>query len=229
MLNRANMAARRVLLASFAVLIGGAMIVAIDRYGAAFLQSSKATHRPAFAATDPSTGAPQSSDLDFFILDMPRTLPDLHFIDGDGREMTLADFRGKVVLLNIWATWCVPCRKEMPALDRLQSELGGSDFQVLALSIDRQGKAVVEPFYRELGLKTLAIYIDQTGKATQALHTVGVPTTLLIDRDGREVGRKMGAAEWDSSEIVEIIRRHVGPPSNTGRTNLPTNPVEREG
>jgi thiol-disulfide isomerase/thioredoxin len=110
------------------------------------------------------------------------------------------------VLLNIWATWCVPCRKEMPTLDRLQSKLGGKDFEVVALSIDRRGRELVEPFYKELGLHALAIYLDQPGAAPRAFNTVGVPTTLLIDRDGREIASKVGPAEWDSDEMIAVIR-----------------------
>lgn len=163
----------------------------------------------------PADAAPDSPDLNLSVVDPPAALPTLEFVDGDGRSMTLGDFRGRLVLLNVWATWCVPCRKEMPTLDRLQAKLGGPDFQVIALSIDRQGMAVVKPFYHDVGLTRLGIYIDQSGKATQLLHAVGVPMTVLIDRHGREVARKMGPAEWDSAEIIAMIRRHLAPPPST--------------
>ena len=123
--------------------------------------------------------------------------------------MNLADFRGKVVLLNIWATWCAPCRREMPTLERLQAELGGPDFEVVALSIDRKGLPVVKEFYQELGLQELAMYVDEAGAAQRALNALGLPTTLLLDRDGSEIGRLLGPAEWDSPEMVSFIRGYV--------------------
>ena len=112
-----------------------------------------------------------------------------------------------MVLLNVWATWCVPCRKEMPTLDRLQARLGGKDFLVIALSIDREGVAPVKRFYQELGLEKLAIYVDPSGKGSQALAIPGVPTTLLIDRQGREIARKMGPAEWDGQEMLSLVEQ----------------------
>jgi thiol-disulfide isomerase/thioredoxin len=123
--------------------------------------------------------------------------------------MSLADFRGKVVLLNIWATWCAPCRREMPTLERLQAELGGPDFEVVALSIDRKGLSVVKEFYEELGLQQLGIYVDASGTASRELSALGIPTTLLIDHEGNEVGRLAGPAEWDSPEMVTFIRGYI--------------------
>ena len=136
----------------------------------------------------------------------PQLLPEIRFQGADGKSYTLSDFRGKVVLLNVWATWCAPCRKEMPALDRLQQKLGGPDFQVVALSIDNGGAAAVRRFYDETGVRALAIYVDSSLEATSKLRTVGIPTTLLIDREGRERWRKTGPAEWNSPEIIESLR-----------------------
>ena len=140
----------------------------------------------------------------------PRPMPELHFVDDDGHPMTLRDFQDRAVLLNLWATWCVPCRQEMPSLDRLQAKLGGPRFHVLAVSIDKQGAAVVQPFYRELGLRSLAIYLDPSGKAPPVLGIEGVPATLLIDTDGREIGRKLGALEWDSPAAIAALRQAFG-------------------
>lgn len=154
------------------------------------------------------------------LLHEPRELPDISFSDWDGRAMKLSSFRGKVVLLNVWATWCPPCLKEMPALDRLQSKLGGAGFEVVALSIDRGGPSVVRRFYEEVGLKSLRLYIDQSGKALPALGVNGVPATLLIDRETREIGRKIGPAEWDSPEIVTLIQGYLG-------ASAPDQPVKR--
>lgn len=139
----------------------------------------------------------------------PRPLPEVSFTDGEGRAMTLSAFEGKVILLNIWATWCVPCREEMPTLDNLEAKLGGADFQVVALSIDQGGVAPVRDFYAEIGLRNLKIYIDDQMRAPPLLGVVGIPGTLLIDREGREIGRKLGPAEWDSEEVVAEIRRYL--------------------
>lgn len=145
----------------------------------------------------------------------PRPLPDIRFMDGGGRAMSLADFRGRAVLLNLWATWCVPCITEMPTLERLQAELGGPDFEVVALSIDVGGLAAVQKFYRALGLKALGIYVDKHATSKRALKVPGIPTTLLIDGAGREVARLVGPAEWDSPEAITLIRRYLEMPPGT--------------
>jgi len=146
----------------------------------------------------------------FSFFDQPRPIPELSFIDGDGRPRSLADFKGKPVLLNIWATWCAPCRKEMPSLDRLQADYDPSQFVVVSLSLDRQGLPVVRKFYDELGLRSLGIFLDQSGAAASKVNAAGLPTTLFIDRDGHEIGRKAGPAEWDSTETVALVREHFG-------------------
>jgi hypothetical protein len=97
----------------------------------------------------------------------------------------------------------------MPALDRLEGQLGGDDFVVLPLSIDRAGLPAVKRFYEELALQKLGIYVDSSGAASRALGAPGVPTTLLIDRNGREIARKMGAAEWDGPDMVALIQRQI--------------------
>ena len=155
------------------------------------------------------TQAPALPKFNFAPLDEPRPVPDIGFTDGEGRQLTLADFRGRVVLLNLWATWCPPCRLEMPALDRLQGALGGPDFEVVALSIDTQGPSAIRDFFQELKLNALAIYIDRSAKAEQSLSVVGIPTTLLIDRTGAEIGRVVGAADWNSPEANKVIRSYL--------------------
>ena len=112
-------------------------------------------------------------------------------------------------MLNLWATWCPPCREEMPALDRLQAQLGGKDFEVLALSIDQNGTDKVRGFFDEIGIKSLQIHIDPSARAGFTLAVPGFPTTLLIDRSGREIGRHTGIAKWDSPEIVAEMRRRM--------------------
>jgi len=152
----------------------------------------------------------------FNIYPQPRALPDVRFAEGKGRAVTLQDFRGKLVLLNVWATWCPPCRREMPALDRLQQRLGGPDFKVVALSIDQgqQSLYFVQEFYLQTGIKFLEVYMDTSSNASQDLAVAGLPTTLLIDREGREIGRKIGPAEWDSPEIVALIRGYLALPAS---------------
>jgi thiol-disulfide isomerase/thioredoxin len=171
-----------------------------------------------FSMTSGDRPAPAESRAETFPLRLhptPKTLSEFAFVDGAGRKVTLADFRKKVVLLNIWATWCPPCRKEMPALDRLQQQLGGPGFQVVALSIDRGGAVAVRGFYEETDVRGLAVYVDESGQAPSRLGVVGLPTTLLIDGAGREIGRLTGAAEWDSLEAIAAIRRHLDAPTGS--------------
>ena len=169
-------------------------------------------------ASTPATATRSREGFSFTALENPKPLPALSFVNADGREMTLEAFEGQMVLLNIWATWCVPCREEMPALDRLQAKLGGPDFRVVPLSIDREGLPTVKAFYRELGLKNLGIYVDRTGKVSRQLSAVGIPTTLLVDREGREIGRTVGPAEWDSDEVVKVLEGYVKPEAGSARS-----------
>jgi thiol-disulfide isomerase/thioredoxin len=159
--------------------------------------------------TAPSDMLAQKPPPAFSMHPEPRSLPEIRLENGEGETMSLADFKGSLVLLNIWATWCAPCRREMPTLDRLQATLGGPDFQVVALSLDRKGLPVVQEFYSELGLETLPIYVDASGETQRALSVLGLPTTLLLDRDGNEVGRLLGPAEWDSPEMVGFLREYL--------------------
>jgi thiol-disulfide isomerase/thioredoxin len=134
-----------------------------------------------------------------------KPVPGIQFMDETGRVMTLEDFRGRVVVLNLWATWCTPCVAEMPMLDRLQHQLEGKEAEVVALSIDRGGQQAVKEFYERIGVKRLRIYVDPTMRAQTGLGTLGLPTTLIIDKEGRERGRLMGAAEWDDAAAVELV------------------------
>jgi len=152
-----------------------------------------------------ATEAPQN----FAVFDAPAAVPEISFADGAGQSKTLADYSGKVVLLNVWATWCAPCRKEMPTLDRLQAKLGGPDFEVVALSMDRKGPDAVKKFFAETGVTHLALNIDTSAKAMFTLGAVGLPMTLLINRDGKEIGRLIGPAEWDAPDMVDFIRGRI--------------------
>jgi thiol-disulfide isomerase/thioredoxin len=144
----------------------------------------------------------------------PKPLPNLSFLGPEGQAMTLADLRGKTVLLNLWATWCVPCRKEMPALDTVQSKLGGPDFQVVAINIDTRNLDKPRAWLAETGIKTLAYYADPAAKVFQELKTVGkafgMPTTLVIDPRGCELATIAGPAEWASEDALKLLGAALG-------------------
>jgi thiol-disulfide isomerase/thioredoxin len=137
-------------------------------------------------------------------------VPGLAFQDAAGKPLSLADWRGRTVLLNLWATWCVPCRKEMPALDALQQKLGSPDFEVVAINIDTRDPEKPKAFLKELGIDKLAYYADPTAKTFQDLKAIGrafgMPTTLLVDRQGCEIGTIAGPAEWASDDAIKLIQ-----------------------
>ena len=152
----------------------------------------------------------------FAMNDTPKPMPELEFTDHAGKALTLKDFSGKIVLLNIWATWCGPCRKEMPALDRLQAALGGEDFVVLPVSIDRKGFSVVDVFYVDTGIQHLAAYLAPA--ANHVLDTLGIwglPASLLLDSQGRELGRLEGPAEWDAPDMIGFLKTIITKPKET--------------
>lgn len=132
------------------------------------------------------------------------------FADGDGAPVRIADFRGKAVVMNFWATWCAPCRAEMPSIDRLAGEMNGDDVQVLAVSTDRGGRERIDAFFAEVGIRTLAVYRDRKSDLAREAGAFGLPMTLLIGRDGREVARLIGEARWDGPEARAVVRRIAG-------------------
>jgi thiol-disulfide isomerase/thioredoxin len=145
----------------------------------------------------------------FVFKPQPEALPDVPFVNADGAPVTLASFKGKVVLLNLWATWCAPCREEMPGLDKLQAELGSDKFQVVALAIDKSGVAGAKKFLTDIKAEKLSVYADPTGKEGTTLRVIGMPTTILIDAEGREIGRLIGPAHWDSPEARKLIEAQL--------------------
>jgi len=148
------------------------------------------------------------------IASSPLKLPELAFQDAAGKPLTLEHWRGRTVLLNLWATWCVPCRKEMPALDALESRLGGPDFEVVAINIDTRDADKPKAWLNEVGVQKLAYYADPSARTFQDLKQVGrafgMPTTLLIDPAGCEIGTIAGPAEWASDDAVKLIQAALG-------------------
>jgi thiol-disulfide isomerase/thioredoxin len=135
----------------------------------------------------------------------PSEAPEISFEDGERRKRTLADFRGQIVVVNFWATWCAPCVRELPSLDRLQKRLKRKGVTVIALSLDRDGVGAVKEFYAENGIRHLSVYVDTTMAAQQAFAIPGLPTTVLIDRQGRDRGRLIGPAEWDGKDAKALV------------------------
>lgn len=144
----------------------------------------------------------------------PLRIPDLAFDDGDGKPRKLSDWRGKTVLVNLWATWCVPCRKEMPALDELQGKLGGSKFEVVAINIDTRDPDRPRNFLKDANLTRLGFFTDAKAKVFQDLKSVGralgMPTSVLVDGAGCEIATIAGPAEWASDDAVTLIRAASG-------------------
>lgn len=140
----------------------------------------------------------------------PEPIAAISFTDRDGNEATLDRYRGRLVVLNLWATWCVPCREEMPALDRLQAALGTDAVAVVALAVDRGGAQAVDVFLAQTPVEHLDIVIDQSARSARQLRAPGLPTTLVLDREGREIARVLGLALWDSPAAIERIRALAG-------------------
>jgi thiol-disulfide isomerase/thioredoxin len=146
----------------------------------------------------------------FKLTAQPKPLPDLEIQNADDKPMKLSDFKGKVVLLNFWATWCAPCVKEMPSLDRLQAEFPKDRFLIVPLSIDGPTKPKVAPFYRDQKLANLGIYFDKGRKTMQGLEVTLLPTSILVDAEGRELGRIEGDADWDMPESIALMKAAMG-------------------
>jgi thiol-disulfide isomerase/thioredoxin len=139
----------------------------------------------------------------------PLPAPAISFVDLTGNTVSLSEFTGKIVLVNLWATWCEPCLREMPSLERMQLRLGDK-ITVIAVSEDHGGSKTVEPFIDKLGLKSIKTYLDPKSAAERAFQVQGLPTTFLIDRKGRVLGRVEGAAEWDSPKLLDILKSFLG-------------------
>ena len=156
-------------------------------------------------AAEGESNMPDRTNLGEFVPSShPFPAPAISLVDRTGQTIELSDLRGKPVIVNLWATWCEPCLREMPSLERLQSRLG-ERIAVLAVSEDRGGDKAVEPFIAKLELKSVKIYIDPKSEVGHAFAVRGLPTSVLIDRDGKVLGRVEGAAEWDSPKILGLL------------------------
>ena len=170
----------------------------------AAIASSPVKH--VIADNPPLTGWMEQFNLN----ETPLPVPETAMQNGAGETVTLKSFRGKVLLVNFWATWCAPCIREMPSLDRLQAALGGSEFAVIAVNSDREGSKVAGPFLEKLGIRNLDLYIDEKMTIARALGVKGLPATFLISADGHVLGRLDGLAEWDSPEAAALVQHYLG-------------------
>jgi len=147
--------------------------------------------------------------LNLIVHPEPVPAPEIRFLDAEGNALTLADFRGRYTAVHFWATWCFPCRGEMPTIDALQGEIGDGDLTILALSLDRHGPEHVAAFYDEFGIRYLPIYIDDRMEAARTLRVNGIPSTILVDPEGREVARVLGDRDWATPEVIDLVRQIV--------------------
>ncbi len=196
-----------------AAIIAAAAVYGIaGRDGNAVAGSCEASRATAAAADPLATGEVAA----LMISEMPEPAPALNFADGNGEPRSLSDWAGKTVLVNLWATWCAPCRHEMPALDRLQADLGGEDFEVVAVNIDTGGAEKPLKFLEEIGVTNLGFYADHSTAVFRDLKKAGkafgLPTTLLIDAQGCLIGHMAGPAEWDSADAKALIGAVTGRP-----------------
>jgi thiol-disulfide isomerase/thioredoxin len=210
-------AMRRIPYVVGAVLVG-TMIGFAGVYGIGGLKRNAAGDSACAAAVDLSRKLTPLVHGEVAALTMataPLRLPDLAFEDSDGKPRKLSDWRGRTVLVNLWATWCVPCRREMPALDRLQTRLGGKNFEVVAINIDTRDPEKPRSFLKEANLTRLGYFSDKKAKVFQDLKAIGralgMPTSVLVDSQGCEIGTIAGPAEWDSDDAAKLITAATTP------------------
>ena len=210
-------AIRRIPITIGAVLIGAAIGFA-GVYGIGGLKRSTAGDPACRGAVDLARKLAPLAHGEVAALTMataPLRLPDLAFEDAEGRSRRLSDWRGRTVLVNLWATWCLPCRKEMPALENLQTRLGGPDFEVVAVNIDTRDTEKPKNFLKEVNLTRLNYFSDPKAKVFQDLkatgRALGMPTSVLVDGEGCEIATIAGPAEWDSEDAVKLITAAVKP------------------
>jgi thiol-disulfide isomerase/thioredoxin len=208
---------RRIPLAIGAVLIGAGLgFAAVYGFGGLALNAAgDPACRPAVEMARKIAPLAHGEVAALTMASAPLRLPDLAFQDAEGKPRKLSDWRGKTVLLNLWATWCVPCRKEMPALEGLQTKLGGTNFEVVAINIDTRDPEKPKNFLKEANLTRLDYFSDQKAKVFQDLKQIGralgMPTSVLVDGQGCEIGTIAGPAEWGSDDAIKLIKAAVQP------------------
>jgi thiol-disulfide isomerase/thioredoxin len=183
------------------------LISATRTAAAALLYAALAATANPAAALDPAAlDALRTGEMrKLVVADSPMPAPDLGFTDLHGNPLSLADSGGKVRLVNFWATWCVPCRAEMPALDALERDLGGADFAVIPIATGRNSLDAIAAFSAEAGITDLPTYLDPKGELARAMAVPGLPVSVLLDRDGNEIARLTGAAEWDGRDARALV------------------------
>jgi thiol-disulfide isomerase/thioredoxin len=205
---------RRARIAAVALIGAVAGLAAVYGMGALTGNKAEAACRPAGETAKRLAPLARGEVAAVAVASAPRRLPDLGFRDAGGAERRLADWQGRTVLFNLWATWCVPCRKEMPALDALQARLGGPAFEVVAVNIDTRDPDKPKTWLREVGIGRLAYYADPSAKVFQELKAAGkafgMPTTLLVDPAGCELANLAGPAEWASEDAVRLVEAALG-------------------
>jgi thiol-disulfide isomerase/thioredoxin len=205
---------RLIIAASLGLVAGGALAGAV--YGIAAFQRNAGDPACAQAVDTARRIAPlaRGEVAGVVAAERPLRLPDLALRDASGQEHRLSEWRGRTVLLNLWATWCIPCRKEMPALDALEAKLGGPAFQVVAINIDTRDLDKPKNWLKEAGIDRLTYYADPSAKVFQELKVVGratgMPTTILVDPAGCELGTLAGPAEWASTDAVKLVTAALG-------------------
>src|SRR6516225_1739561 len=204
---------------AFGAVVVGAVIGSATFYGAGGLKRGAGGDPTCRAAVDTARKIAPLAHGEVAALTMattPLRLPDLAFEDADGKPRKLSDWRGKTVLVNLWATWCVPCRKEMPALDSLQAKLGGPNFEVVAINIDTRDSDKPKKFLQDAKLTRLGYFNDQKAEVFQDLKAIGralgMPTSVLVDGQGCEIATIAGPAEWDSDDAIKLITAAIANP-----------------
>ena len=191
----------------------GGLILLATALGIYWFQGEARKAGPAAVAVVSAGGPAQTVTRDlatgalaaFLVKPERKPVPDIAFQDGSGGAVKLSQWRGRVVLVNLWATWCAPCRKEMPDLAKLQQAMGSKDFEVVAISVDRKGVEASSAFLKDNGADALKLYVEPTAAILNDLQAIGLPATVLVDREGNEIGRLLGPADWSSPEAQALI------------------------
>lgn len=148
--------------------------------------------------------------IGFAVPDQPAPAPEITFVDSAGKTGALSDYRGKITAVHFWATWCTPCRGELPSVDAMNANLAGANFMILPLSVDRDGPDAVSAFYRDNNIKSLPVYIDEGLKAFRSFKLGGIPATIFIDAEGREIARVLGERNWSDPAVAAVVRKLIG-------------------